>query len=180
MDQDDVSLCDPDVRFRDAFLAMLDDYRAAGEDRHQDVRAQAEADFAAFVQARRQMCLLERVKPGLVPANEYWLLRGGRDLLGVVRLRHCLNESLNHEGGNIGYDIRPSARNRGYATRMLALTLEKARARGLPRVLVTCNKDNLASARVIQKNGGRLESEVISYGTGKVVQRYWIELQTMG
>jgi len=30
---------------------------------------------------------------------------------------------------------------------------------------------------VIRKNGGRLDSEGISPGTGKTVQRYWIELE---
>jgi len=59
---------------------------------------------------------------------------------------------------------------------LLALVLEKARQRFIGRVLVTCDKDNVASARVIQKNGGRLEDERVSRKTGKVKQRYWIDL----
>ena len=59
---------------------------------------------------------------------------------------------------------------------MVKLVLEKAKELGLERVLITCDKDNMASARVIQKNGGKLESESISKQTGKLKQRYWIEL----
>jgi len=47
---------------------------------------------------------------------------------------------------------------------------------GLSRVLVTCDEDNLASRRVIEKNGGELASRGISERTGKPVLRYWIDL----
>ena len=79
-------------------------------------------------------------------------------------------------GGHIGYGVRPSERRKGYATLMLRLVLDKARAMGIERVLITCDKDNLASARVIQKNGGVLDSESYSEQAKRVTQRYWIEL----
>ena len=59
---------------------------------------------------------------------------------------------------------------------MVKLVLERARKLGLKQVLITCDKDNAASARVIQKNGGKLESETMSKRRGKLKQRYWIEL----
>jgi len=39
-------------------------------------------------------------------------------------------------------------------------------------VLVTCNTDNIASAQVIQKNGGKLAGEVISNKSGSAVSHY--------
>ncbi len=44
---------------------------------------------------------------------------------------------------------------------------------------LTCDKDNIASARVIQKNGGVLESEYWweEHGAKVMVQRYWIDLK---
>jgi predicted acetyltransferase len=59
---------------------------------------------------------------------------------------------------------------------MLGLVLDKARRRGMKRVLLTCDTDNAASARVIQKNGGTFDSEGISPTRGKAVKRFWIEL----
>ena len=57
---------------------------------------------------------------------------------------------------------------------MLALALKQCCALGLHRVLVTCNRTNLASARVIVHNGGVLENELENGGI--VTQRYWISL----
>ena len=51
--------------------------------------------------------------------------------------------------------------------------LEKCREMCIRRVLMFCDKDNPASARTIQKNGGRLENEVLD--GEDVVQRYWID-----
>ncbi len=82
-------------------------------------------------------------------------------------------------GGHIGYRIRPSERRKGYGTLILALTLAEARKLGLPRVLLTCDQDNIASARVIQANGGALASEGYSPQTQTLVSRYWIELPTI-
>ncbi|MEW5867934.1 MAG: GNAT family N-acetyltransferase [Chloroflexota bacterium] len=84
--------------------------------------------------------------------------------------------ALDLEGRHIGYAIRPVRWRRGYGTHILALTLEKARERGLRRVLVTCDKENTASARIIEKNGGRLAGEALAERSGKPVLRYWIEL----
>ncbi|HMB08301.1 MAG TPA: GNAT family N-acetyltransferase, partial [Isosphaeraceae bacterium] len=75
---------------------------------------------------------------------------------GVSNLRHALTDKLRREGGHVGYGVRPSRRGQGLATAMLALTLEKARALGIDRVLITCGKENVSSAKVIRKNGGRL------------------------
>lgn len=54
--------------------------------------------------------------------------------------------------------------------------LEKARDHELARVLVTCDSDNIASARIIEKNGGKLHGQSVSVKSGKPVSQYWIEL----
>jgi predicted acetyltransferase len=83
---------------------------------------------------------------------------------------------LEHYGGHIGYFIRPSERDKGYGTRMLILALDEARKLGLSQVMMTCNINNLASARGIEKNGGVLASQGISRVSGKLISRYWITL----
>jgi predicted acetyltransferase len=52
--------------------------------------------------------------------------------------------------------------------------LPEARAVGLGRVLVTCSDDNVASARIIERNGGVLE-DVRKTAVG-LKRRYWITL----
>jgi predicted acetyltransferase len=61
-----------------------------------------------------------------------------------------------HVLGHIGYSVVPWRRREGLATRGLALLLDDARAEGLRHVLLTTDPDNLASQRVIERNGGVL------------------------
>lgn len=111
-----------------------------------------------------------------VPDSVFFLLDDERDrLLGAVNIRHYLNDFLLREGGHIGDGIRPSERRKGYATEMIRLALNECRKLGIDRVLMTCDKDNVGSARSIVKNGGVLENEFVN-SDGEVEQRYWIAL----
>ncbi len=111
---------------------------------------------------------------GLVPGTLYFLIGESNNIYGALQIRHELNEYLLNYGGHIGYGVRPSERRKGYATKMLSLALEKVKELGIDKVLITCNKDNIASAKTIINNGGILENEVIE--DGKIKQRYWIEV----
>ena len=107
-----------------------------------------------------------------VPASTYFVFVNNK-IVGNIQVRHSLNESLLQNGGHIGYSVRPSERRKGYATKMLALALKKCRALGIDKVLVTCDKDNIASVKTILKNGGVLENE-LTEDNGNIIQRYWI------
>lgn len=106
---------------------------------------------------------------GIVHADSYWVTED-RIVLGFLQVRHTLNDFLREVGGHIGYSIRPGHRGRGHATRALGLALDRARVLGLDRVLVTCDDDNVASARTIESWDGLLED----LRDGK--RRYWITL----
>ena len=60
--------------------------------------------------------------------------------------------------GLIGYSIRPSQRGKGYASEMLKLALEKFANTSIDNILITCKDFNLASKKVIEKNGGIFEN----------------------
>ena len=91
-------------------------------------------------------------------------------------VRYELPESLTEEIGDIGYGVRPSERNKGYATTMLRYALSVCKEKGKDKAVLGCYKDNLASARTIQKNGGVLMEENDNYNEGKISQYYLINL----
>ena len=85
-------------------------------------------------------------------------------------------ESLSWKLGDIGYGVRPSERQKGYATEMLGYGLSVCREKGRTRVILGCYKDNLASAATIRKNGGVLAVENDNYEEGRISQYYQIDL----
>lgn len=125
----------------------------------------------------------ERLRPGFVPATLF-LARDADsgELVGMIDVRHRLNDYLREAGGHIGYSVRRCARGRGYATRMLALALDACKQLGIFSVLVTCLDGNTASARVIEKNGGVLADvrSVEENGELQPLRRYWITLPSDG
>jgi predicted acetyltransferase len=173
MDRENVWLLEPDGSWKEAFLAQVADFERAGEQYAHFRRAKQ--DFEAFVDRLRQDAQGIGLPEGIVPMTSYWLVDSAGAMLGESRLRHYLSPALEVEGGHIGYAIRPSARRNGYGTHILALTLEKAQARGLKQVLVTCDTDNLGSARIIEKNGGVLAGHAVSPRSGKQISQYWID-----
>ena len=114
-------------------------------------------------------------KDGRVPDSVFFCLDMDRNIfVGAVNIRHYLTDALLYTGGHIGDGVRPSERRKGYATAMIALALDECRKLGLDRVLMTCDKTNVGSAKSIIKNGGVLENEVLDDGV--LEQRYWIDL----
>lgn len=108
----------------------------------------------------------------IVPDSTYFCIDTERDIfVGAVNIRHYINERLMN-GGHIGDGIRPSERNKGYGTEMIRLGLIECKKLGIEKVLMVCNKENIASARTIVKNGGVLENEIDN--NGEILQRYWI------
>ena len=110
----------------------------------------------------------------MVPATTLLAVDDNDKLIGMIDIRHRLNDYLLQFGGHIGYSVRKSERCKGYATEMLKMSLRVVKELGLDKVLITCNKDNIPSFRVIHKNGGELENEVNNNGT--IGSRYWIKV----
>lgn len=112
---------------------------------------------------------------GSVPQQLFFLVDDTKRVLGAVSIRPHLNEELINSGGHMGGGIRPSERMKGYAKTMLSLSIPIAKSMGIDRLLITCDKDNVGSAKAIMYNGGLLENEFVE-ASGNVILRFWIDL----
>ena len=116
-----------------------------------------------------------------VPSDVYLAIRkSDNKLVGIIDIRKGLSDFLYNYGGNIGYSVLPEERRKGYAKNMLLLALLKCKEMNIERVLVTCDKENIASSKTIRANGGILENEVndeVGLSKSGYIQRYWISLK---
>lgn len=115
----------------------------------------------------RQEVAGDHIGEGRVPAAYRWIVLAGR-VVGTVTLRLALNDLLIESGGHIGYAVEPRSRRRGVASAALGRVLGMGARRGIDPVLITCEHDNIASARTIERAGGVLEDE-----RGGLL-RYWV------
>lgn len=168
-----LSLIEPDISLEAEFMGMLAEFEASGGP-VPFVMHFGRRRFADIVEAAVANAQGTEVTPNMEPSTTWWFSDQNRHLLGVVNIRHRLNEYLENYGGHIGYGIRPSERGKGCATALLSLALRKAETLKLKRVLITCEKNNVASRKVIQKNGGVLEDERVYMGI--TMLRYWIDI----
>ena len=113
----------------------------------------------------------ESVTPGFVTAHTFFALDDNK-IVGIINARHELNDYLLNFGGHIGYSVRKSERRKGYAKAMLSYTVDFLFSLGLEKVLITCDKKNIASKRTIESCGGILENEVAT--EDRTTLRYWI------
>lgn len=182
----------PDPRMRESYLAAHDEFVALGEGQRDGdgvwveepdgqgfdgvtfTREELETPdgFARFVEHRIGQAHEDAPRTaGHVPCTFFWVVDDADPTtsLGSLAIRHRLTPFLIEAGGHIGYSVRPSARRRHVATDALRAALPECRTLGIDRVLVTCDDDNIGSARVIEANGGVLED------VRDRMRRYWID-----
>jgi len=177
MTDEHIELIEPAPRLHESYSGLVQEFVSRGEKLIPFVlefpTTDADGLMRRFLDAQAGIGLPE----GFVPHSTFWLVRDGKQVLGVSNLRHRLTPKLEREGGHIGYGIRPSKRQKGYGTRLLRETLVAAKARGISRALLTCAKNNRGSVQIIRRNGGVFDSEEFLPDRGEVVQRYWIDLR---
>src|ERR1700759_4994265 len=163
-------LISPDGRVQLSFLTGMKEFQSEGrggtDDNHSMLGREIQlwgdrwedpavfAEYTAWLRADAQEGSSR--PPGFVPATTMWWADGD-EYLGRIAIRHQLTPALLLVGGDIGYDVRPSARRRGHATSMLAAALPVARGLGIGPALLTCDEDNVGSRKAIEGNGGVLE-----------------------
>lgn len=91
-----------------------------------------------------------------VPQTTFWLFENSTPV-GVGKVRHFLTEALLEDGGNAGYSIRPSARNRGLGKKLLSFLIDESKEIGIEKLLLTIRNYNEPSLHVALANGGKIE-----------------------
>lgn len=131
--------------------------------------------FSRWLEVIAQYSNPQTVPNNFVPSTQFVTVRkSDGKIVGMVNVRHYLNDDLLFRGGHIGDCVRESERNKGYGTSQIALALEYCKTLGIDKVLITCSEDNIASRRTIEKNGGVLENKIEVDGNVKL--RFWIDL----
>ena len=153
-----MKLIAPSIEFKDSFLESVKGIVADGNV-HFLRTAIDENNFQQYCDTLIGYRSGIGLPEGYVNETVLWLIDGGEHI-GNLSLRHELTEHLLKIGGHIGYIISPKHRGKGYGTKILALGLKEAAKLDIEKVLVTCDKTNTASAKIIEKNGGVLENEV--------------------
>lgn len=151
---------------------MMDEWIASGE--KIVPWAIIKTDYHNFEKYKQEIETINETEK-YVPDSTFFCLDLDRNIfVGAVNIRHYLNDQLLLNGGHIGDGVRPSERRKGIATLMIRLALEECKKIGIDKVLMVCDKNNIASAKSIINNGGILENEIII--GDKLIQRYWIEI----
>ena len=173
---DKIILVKPDLSYADEIIKYKEESLAespiingsAGLDRFSSIEIW-------FEELKKRRCE-NTVPKGLVPSSTYLGVREKDNyIVGMIDIRHYLNEYLTQAGGHIGYGVRKTERNKGYAKQMLKLALEKCKELKIKKVLITCDEDNIASEKVILSANAKLED--IRNVDGENKKRFWIDLQ---
>ena len=173
---DKIILVKPDLSYADEIIKYKEESLAesplingsAGLDRFSSIEVWLE-------ELKKRSCE-DTVPKGLVPSSTYLAVREKDNyIVGMIDIRHYLNEYLTQVGGNIGYGVRKTERNKGYAKQMLKLALEKCKELKIKKVLITCDEDNIASEKIILSANAKLED--IRNVDGENKKRFWIDLQ---
>lgn len=117
------------------------------------------------------------IPENLVVSTQFLFVRKcDNKIVGMLQVRHYFNEYLEKYAGHIGYSVRPSERQKGYAKQMLKAALPFCKEIGIDNILISCIEGNVASEKTIIANGGVYESTVFEPNHDANLKRFWIKI----
>lgn len=75
--------------------------------------------------------------------------------IGRISMRIGNNFS-SYYNGNIGYEIEENFRGNNFSFKACKLVLQVAKTHGMKEIFLTCDENNIASYKTIEKLGGKL------------------------
>ncbi len=165
----DLYLTVPSKEYQRSFENYVLAYKSLGEDFYYNKYKKSLSNFDEYLEDMDKLSKGIDLEEGYVTTSTFWLI-DHCEVVGVVRVRH---QDI-PEAGNIGYDISPSHRNKGYGKQILGLALLEAEKIGIQEAMVTCNINNIYSKRIIEFNHGKLLGTVYDEEDGEYRYRYSI------
>lgn len=129
-------------------------------------------DYTDFINHLVSLRSISRFKEKKPYIRFYWFVNELEEIVGTIRYRRNIPE----EYGNIGYEISPNSRNKGYGKKMLNLLLIELKKEGLKSVLLSLSEDNIISQKVIEHNGGKFVKKLIKTDSKEILDIYEIAL----
>lgn len=169
----DIFLVEPNEKYQRSFKNYVLAYEKINDEHYFTKYKKALENFQDYLTDLHNYSIGTELLQGDVRTSTLWLI-DKEEVVGVVRIRHEEVESAGH----IGYDISPDHRNKGYGFQILKLALERAINIGIEEVILTCNIDNTASKKIIQKNNGKLLGTIFDEEENEYLYRYSITLTT--
>lgn len=137
---------------------MMDEWEAFGGRLQPGALRRSGASYAQWLRWMEQDRHADTCPEGSVPQDLLFLIRrdgAGDALLGAVTIRRPIPGGATPRDGAFGLGIRPGERGKGHGKRLLRMAMEMAaRDYGMTALCLTCDADNLESARMIEACGG--------------------------
>lgn len=99
-----------------------------------------------------------KLRAGYVPDTKY-IIEENNNYVGIINFRHELNEFLENGPGHVGYGVLKEYRGKGYMNKALAMLIDKAKQKNIKELYLSCYKTNVASLKVMLKNGGYIHHD---------------------
>ena len=172
-----VKLLVPTMEYEKEIQAFRQEFIVNGGDMDGCLSLRRMENIADWIKQVQDCSKAETCPAKWVPQTQFIYVReDDKKVVGVIQIRHSLNDYLEKYAGHIGYSVCHSERRKGYATRMLRDVLTECVKLGLNKVLVCCLEDNEGSRKTILNNGGVYEATVYEPKDKVNLERYWITL----
>jgi len=165
----DLFLVEPNKKYQKSFENYVLAYKNSDDNDYFTRYRKGLEDFDGYLNDLQNISKGIDLPQGWVKTLTFWLIDNS-EVVGVVRVRH---QDVGTDG-NIGYDISPSYRKKGYGTEILKLALVKAEKICIKEAIVTCNTENIPSKKIIEKNNGKLIGSVFDEEENENLYRFSI------
>ncbi len=168
-----MNLVRPSLEYQKSYIEALQEF--LNESLHKEAIEFEIEHFAEVVAHMDDAEQGKNLRTNEVPRSEFWLTDSQR-YLGKIQIRHKPKGRTPDIASHIYYEVRPSERGRGYGTQLLREGLKEAKKIGLHDVIITCDKDNFSSKKIIEANGGKFIEEIFMQDSDNSILKYHIFL----
>lgn len=165
----DIEIVPADMALLTAFKNYVDECVDSNIDLYQFVLN----NYQGFLKKRIAYAKGNELPRGWPPMSTYFCVRNTDtedcEILGSIRIRHGHNAYIEDVIGHVGYETKHSARGQGVAKFMLAWVQDNVLTEN---TIITCEKDNLASRKVIEASGAKYLNNFYSAEENVEVARY--------